>query len=83
MEQLRARLEKNPADVDGWIVLGESHAAANQFAEAAEAFARAVGLAPERAFLQAALGEAIAMASGGLINAEALAAGQALFRPMP
>lgn len=74
IERLAARLEENPDDLNGWIMLADSYAATDQFGKAAEAFARAVALAPERAFLHAALGESIAMANGGEVNDEALAA---------
>ncbi len=71
--QLAARLNDNPDDLDGWIMLAESYAATDRFAEAADAFARAIALAPERAALHAARGEAVAMAAGGRITDEARA----------
>lgn len=69
--QLAARLNDNPDDLDGWIMLAESYAATDRFAESADAFARAIALAPDRAALHAARGEAIAMAAGGRITDEA------------
>ncbi len=71
---LEQRLAENPDDLDGWVMLGESYAQMDRFAEAARAFARARDLAPDEAYLHAAEGEALAMADGGNVNADAIAA---------
>lgn len=71
---LEQRLASAPEDLDGWIMLGESYARMDRFAEAATAFGRARELAPERAYLHAAEGESLAMANGGVVTEEAIAA---------
>lgn len=71
---LEQHLADNPDDLDGWIMLGESYARMDRFAEAATAFGRARELAPDRAYLHAAEGEALTMANGGVVNEEATAA---------
>ncbi len=68
---LEARLKDNPDSLDDWVMLAESYANLNRFAEAATAFARARELAPNEAHLHAAEGESIAMAAGGIVNAAA------------
>lgn len=71
---LEARLKENPDDLNGWMMLAEAYASLNRFGEAAASFARAAALAPDRAYLHAALGEALAMANGGVISEESSAA---------
>lgn len=51
--QLRAALEKNPNEPEGWRLLGQSLASQQKFAEARDAYARAVTLAPDDADLLA------------------------------
>ena len=68
---LEERLKKNPDNVDEWVMLAESYANLNRFGEAAEAFGKARALAPTEAYLHAAEGESLAMAAGGIVNAEA------------
>lgn len=41
VSRLEARLQKNPADVDGWLMLGRSYFVQNNFPKAAEAFGHA------------------------------------------
>ena len=41
IESLAARLEQNPDDLDGWLLLGGSYLALQQFANAREAYQRA------------------------------------------
>ncbi|MEQ8177049.1 MAG: c-type cytochrome biogenesis protein CcmI [Amphiplicatus sp.] len=71
---LEARLADDPGDVRSWTELAQNYAALDRFAESAAAFARAAMLSPNEAFLHAALGEALIMANGGAVNAEASAA---------
>lgn len=71
---LEERLEANPQDLDGWVALAESYARQGRFVEAATAFGSARALSPERAFLHAAEGEAIAMSGGGVVTPDAQAA---------
>ncbi len=68
---LEARLKDNPDILDDWVMLAESYANTDRFADAAQAFAKASALAPQEAYLHAAEGESIAMAAGGIVTAQA------------
>jgi cytochrome c-type biogenesis protein CcmH len=48
VEGLAARLEEEPDDVEGWLMLGRSRMVLGEREEARNAFKRAVDLAPER-----------------------------------
>ncbi len=65
---LEARLKANPADVEGWRMLGWSRYSLGQFAAAADAYSHAATLAPTRADLQSALGEALSLAANGTVT---------------
>ncbi|WP_411820239.1 c-type cytochrome biogenesis protein CcmI [Hyphococcus formosus] len=71
---LEERVASNPENLDDWILLAESYARMDRFSAAAQAFGKARALAPERAFLHAAEGEAITMAAGGVVSVDAQAA---------
>ncbi|MBB4131633.1 tetratricopeptide repeat protein [Xanthomonas sp. 3075] len=45
--QLRAALARNPEQAEGWVLLGRSLSSQQKFAEARDAFARAVALRPD------------------------------------
>ena len=62
---LRGRLREAPDDVAGWVLLARSLATVGRSSEAAEAFARARGLAGDDADLLAGEAEARARATGG------------------
>jgi len=62
--QLAARLEKNPKDGDGWIMLARSQAALGRFGEASSAYARSAALFPDDAQLLADYADTLAMARG-------------------
>jgi cytochrome c-type biogenesis protein CcmH/NrfG len=44
LASLKARLAQNPDDIGGWMMLGRSQAALNNFAGAAEAYEKAMAL---------------------------------------
>ncbi len=83
MLRLAARLQENPDDLDGWILLARSYAATNRFSEAAAAYEAALALAPSSPELQAAYGEATALAAGGLVVPRARAAFEAALAGRP
>jgi len=75
MERLNGRLEQNPADVEGWILLGRSYFFLRRFAEAAQAFERAVALTephPDPDLL-AEYGDALAFTQGGSLEGKPMA----------
>lgn len=63
VKQLQAALAKDPNRADGWALLGRSQLSLGHAAEAANAFARAVQLAPEQAPLLIEAAEARALAN--------------------
>ena len=58
IEGLRARLEQNPDDLDGLMLLARTLKSTQQFDEAAEILERAHGLAPNNAIVMVELAEA-------------------------
>ncbi len=62
--QLAARLAQNPEDVDGWFLMGRSYRAMDRYAEAADAFRRALELVPDQPVILIELAEALAFQSG-------------------
>jgi cytochrome c-type biogenesis protein CcmH len=63
---LAAKLEKEPGNVDGWVMLARTYYAMNRHAEAARAFERAVALVPDNADLLADYADSAGAAEGGL-----------------
>lgn len=72
VEQLASRMEQNPSDPQGWIILGRAYHALGRFEEAARALGKAVALAPGDARLLADYADAKAMAQGGKLEGEPL-----------
>jgi len=63
------RLQDEPDDLDGWIMLGRSYMALGKFADATRALHRAVEIAPEgNATALATLGEAMYLQNGEVWN---------------
>ena len=63
---LAAKLEKEPGNVDGWVMLARTYYAINRHAEAARAFDRAVALVPDNADLLADYADSLGASEGGL-----------------
>jgi cytochrome c-type biogenesis protein CcmH len=55
---LRQRLEQNPGDLEGWLLLARTLKASQQYAEAADALEQAHALAPENPVVMVDLAEA-------------------------
>lgn len=64
--KLAAKLEKEPGNADGWVMLARTYYAMNRHAEAARAFERAVALVPDNAELLADYADAVGASEGGL-----------------
>jgi len=60
--QLRAELDRDPGQIEGWRLLGRAYAAEGRLVESRDAFARAVALAPDEPGLLAEAAEARAQA---------------------
>ncbi len=61
---LAKRLEQNPADVEGWIMLARSQVSLQKYADASNAYAKATALKTDDADLLADYAFALAMANG-------------------
>ena len=61
---LAKRLEQNPGDVQGWSMLGRSYVSMEKYADAANAYAKAVALKTNDADLLCDYAFALAMANG-------------------
>ncbi|HVF16709.1 MAG TPA: hypothetical protein VNA21_07345 [Steroidobacteraceae bacterium] len=72
LEQLEARLQSNPNDVNGWLLLGRSSLSMQRFQRGIEAYQRAYDLSRgENVDAILGLGEALAMADETAINGRA------------
>lgn len=67
IENLKRRMEKNPSDPRGWALLGRSYMRMNRFAQAADAYGKAVALKPEDADFRSRHGEALTYAGKGIV----------------
>ncbi|MGI9068350.1 MAG: c-type cytochrome biogenesis protein CcmI [Pyrinomonadaceae bacterium] len=62
--KLAGRLEENPGDVQGWIMLGRSYVNLEKYKEASNAYAKATALKPDDADLLGDYAFALGMANG-------------------
>ncbi len=62
--RLQERLEANPRDLQGWILLARSYRALGRWSEAAESYRKALQLAPEDLDLKARYAETLAAVQG-------------------
>ena len=69
--QVVAHLEKNPADARGWTVLAPVLARLGRYDDAVGAYRNVITYAGDNAERRADLGEALALAAGGVVTAEA------------
>jgi cytochrome c-type biogenesis protein CcmH len=71
--QVEAHLEKNPTDGRGWTVLAPVLARLGRYQDAVRAYRNVVTYAGDSAERRSDLGEALALAAGGVVTAEAKA----------
>ncbi|MBI4986311.1 MAG: c-type cytochrome biogenesis protein CcmI [Rhodocyclales bacterium] len=69
---LAARLEKEPGNLDGWLMLARSYKAMQRFADAEKAFERAAPLVEQDAQLLAVYADVVAARAGGRFEDKAL-----------
>ena len=67
VDKLVARLEKEPGNAEGWVVLARTYYSMNRFPEAAKAFERAVALVPDNADLLADYADALGAVQGNTL----------------
>jgi cytochrome c-type biogenesis protein CcmH len=70
-EQLKARLQREPGHVEGWVLLGRTFASLQRFSDARDAYTQAIALAPNEPQLHAELGELLVLEAGGNISSQA------------
>ncbi|MBI3041713.1 MAG: c-type cytochrome biogenesis protein CcmI [Betaproteobacteria bacterium] len=70
VERLAARMKANPADAEGWILLGRSYGALGRFTQAAQAYSNALAHLPRDAELLADYADMLAMAQGRRLQGE-------------
>lgn len=70
MDKLRQRLQQQPDDVEGWVMLGRSYGFLQQYQNAADAFARADKLKPDDVEIMLQYANNLAMARGGSMKGE-------------
>src|SRR3954470_22719531 len=68
--KLAARMQQNPDDAEGWKMLGRAYRAMERYAEANEAFKKAVALTPQNADLLADYAESSALQAGRSLAGE-------------
>lgn len=68
--KLAERLQNNPDDGEGWLMLGRSYAVLGRYPESAAAFGRATTLLPPSANMLADYADVMAMAQGRKLSGE-------------
>lgn len=68
--KLAEKLQSNPDDGEGWLMLGRSYTVLGRYPEAAAAFGRATTLLPPNASLLADYADVVAMAQGRRLSGE-------------
>jgi len=68
VDQLKARLEREPGHPEGWALLGRTLASLQRFGEASDAYRRAIALKPDEPGLHAELGEVLVGAAEGKVT---------------
>lgn len=71
--RLADRLAREPGDLAGWQMLGWSYFKVGRYSEAADAYGRAVALAPDDGELLSLQAESLIIANGGSVSEAALA----------
>ena len=71
IQRLAARLLQNPKDGQGWRTLGWSYSSIGRFAEASEAYAKAIELSPNDTEIRNARVETLVRSADGTVTADA------------
>jgi cytochrome c-type biogenesis protein CcmH len=73
VDQLAARLEKNPNDAQGWVMLARSYTVLGRFEQALPAYAKAVELVPANAQILSDYADTVAATKGTANNPQSIA----------
>jgi cytochrome c-type biogenesis protein CcmH len=82
-DHLAERVEQNPGDGEGWLLLARTQAALERYHAAAESFRRAMALTDDRADAAAGYGEMLVLSSNGEVTPAARQAFQAALAKDP
>lgn len=74
IRRLTERLEKEPGNIEGWMLLGQSYVATKKYDDAADAFRSATEIDPGDPQILLALGESLALGADGAVIPAAQAA---------
>ncbi len=83
VQQLSARLEKEPENVEGWAILARTYYTMRKFPEAAAAYEKLVKLVPNEPDLLADYADALAMSQGRDLSGKPLELVQAALKADP
>lgn len=83
MAKLADKLQKKPDDLRGWVLMGRSHVALEQYAEAIDAYGRAYKLSGKDADIGVDYAEAMAFADGAAVPPAAIAVFQEVLAKAP
>jgi len=81
--QLAKRLEAQPQNVQGWLLLGRSYVSMERYPDAVDAYSQALKLEPGRADIASAYGEAMVASMGGEVSYDASQAFEAAIAHNP
>lgn len=70
LENLIARLNDNPDDIEGWIMLGRTYTIMGQFDEATKTYAKLVELVPDNPQILSDYADVLAMSNQGVLAGE-------------
>ncbi|BCX88876.1 cytochrome c-type biogenesis protein CcmH [Methylomarinovum tepidoasis] len=71
--KIERRLQDNPNDLEGWVLLARSYQATGRIDKALDAYRKALQLAPDDPDLEVRYAEALAQSKGGDLSGEPLA----------
>jgi len=83
LENLIARLNDNPDDIEGWVMLGRTYTIMGRFDEATETYAKLVELVPDNPQILSDYADVLAMSNGGVLAGEPAALIQQALRIDP
>ena len=69
---LLARLQSNPKDAEGWRMLGWAQFNSRHYAEAADAYAKALEIDPTNSDYKSAYAESLTLSAGGIVTPKSL-----------
>jgi len=81
--QLTKRLEQDPANIRGWILLGRTYVELTEYEKAAKIYNKALTFDGGNAELRAAYGEALVLAAKGIVTPDARQVFEAVLKAAP